>query len=260
MPNHNNIYLLVIVTGVILIILVFSNFVVFGQVFDTVKKQRMLKEKMIEVGKQPGEMVIDQTSNKLYVLNSDSDSISVIYNNLGSSSKEIRVGTHPIDAKLFTEENKLYVANSGSNTVSVIDGDTDNKVADIPVGIHPTKLEPVTTDKLYVANSGSNTVAVINITSNKKIKDITVGYNPSDMALDGNKIYVANFGSNTVSVIDGDTDNKVADIPVGNLPKKITVTPSPIGYPTHDLYVVNSGSHNVYAIRLGKMLTMVKRK
>ena len=78
----------------------------------------------ITVGKQPTGLTIDITegSNKLYVANHDSNSISVIdtrsnqvINNIAS------VGDSPVGIAINSISNKLYVSNIASNTVSVID-------------------------------------------------------------------------------------------------------------------------------------------
>lgn len=84
------------------------------------------------VGKNPSDIQINQATNKIYVANSGSNTVSVIDGNSGTL-KTIQVGLDPLSIAICG--NKIYVTNGGgSNTVSVIDSDNDSKIKDITLG------------------------------------------------------------------------------------------------------------------------------
>lgn len=73
-------------------------------------------------------MAIDFDDNKIYVANSDSNTVSVIDAVNDSVIARISVGKHPISIAVDTWpiHPKIYVANE-NNTVSVIDASNDKK-------------------------------------------------------------------------------------------------------------------------------------
>ena len=91
------------------------------------------KTEDIPIGKRPVGIAIEPHRDKIYVTNSDSNTVSVIN---GSTNKvqDIPVGSQPSAIAIDEHSNMIYVANQ--NTVSVINGST-NKVQDIPVGNGP---------------------------------------------------------------------------------------------------------------------------
>jgi YVTN family beta-propeller protein len=227
---------------------------VTGQTLETIIEGRKVFENnpQIKVGVTPDYIAANEITNKIYVANSKSGTISVIDSNSGGPVKNIPVGARPAFIAIDSDHNKIYVSNGDSDTVSVIDGNNDTEIGLISVGKSPYKILLGNGDypselpalQVFVANYGSNTVSVINTTSNKKEHDIPVGNSPIDMAAYYSKIYVANAGSNTVSVINTASNKKEHDIPVGNSP----------GYVMPDLlrndkiYVANAGSNTVSVI------------
>jgi YVTN family beta-propeller protein len=82
------------------------------------------------VDNNPVDITINNDTNKIYVANEGSNTVSVIDSNSGNT-KSIRVGLEPHSIAIDDEQNKIYVANMKSNTVSVIDGYNDSKIKDI---------------------------------------------------------------------------------------------------------------------------------
>jgi YVTN family beta-propeller protein len=81
-----------------------SHNIVFGQTYDDITTQReMFKNNpQIPVGSSPGlplieigDIAINERTNKIYVSNPDSNTVSVIDSNTGNVTNKIRVGTHP---------------------------------------------------------------------------------------------------------------------------------------------------------------------
>jgi YVTN family beta-propeller protein len=223
-----------------------------AQTYDTITKQREMFKDIPQipigsgyfqnVGGHPS-IAINPTTNKIYVPNSDFNTVSVIDSNTGNITN-IPVGLAPMGIAINPASDKIHVANSGSNTISVINGDVDKKEPnDIPVGKTPLFVY-VLSNKIYVANSGSNTISVINGDVDKKEpNDIPVGNYPdiitgveqvlnTGMTRTEDSIYV--LGLSSLSVIANATSHKTtAVIPVGLLPTSID-------YDSNNIYVANS--------------------
>jgi YVTN family beta-propeller protein len=183
--------------------------------------QNMLREtNEIRVGNNPTDIQINQYTNKIYVANSNSSTVSVIDSNSGNT-KYISVGGRPIAIAINAPVDKIYVANELSNSVSVINGYDDRKEKDVLVGIAPLAIAiNEFANTIYVANSGSDTVSVINGNNDAKEPDIAVGSKPWTIAYNPstNMIYVANAGNGTVpgsvSVINPSSDKVVVGVKI----------------------------------------------
>jgi YVTN family beta-propeller protein len=159
----------------------------------------------ITVGNGPYAVGVNVLSNKIYVVNQNGNSVSVIAGASNSApSAAIAVGTLPYAVAVNPLTNMIYVANEGSNNVSVINGATDTVVATIPVGNNPYAIVAnAATNRIYSINNGSvpngksvqGTVTVIDGSSNTVVTTIPVGFSPVAAAVNGvtNKIYVADL-------------------------------------------------------------------
>ncbi|MEK3716456.1 MULTISPECIES: YncE family protein [unclassified Paenibacillus] len=97
--------------------------------------------KRIPVGLNPGPMCLNPSEDKLYVVNTGNDSVTIIdaYNfnviktlHIGSSS----TSSAPVAIFAAANVNKVYVAHSGNRAVTIIDSVTDTviKQVDLPSG------------------------------------------------------------------------------------------------------------------------------
>jgi YVTN family beta-propeller protein len=125
----------------------------------------------IAVGFYPVYMVLNSSTNRLYVANSASNSVSVINTEdntivLIGTATAIAVGASPYYIALNSSTNRLYVANYDGNSVSVINTETNTIVGTaIAVGSFPINMVlNSSTNRLYVANYGGNSVSVITLT------------------------------------------------------------------------------------------------
>jgi YVTN family beta-propeller protein len=196
----------------------------------------------VAVGTSPKAVTVNLATNKVYIANSGSGTVTVI-NSYDNSTTTVPVGTSPCAVAVNPATNKIYVTNSGSHDVTVINGG-DNSTTTVAVGTSPcaVAVNPAT-NKIYVANSGSGTVTVINGDDSSTIT-LAAGSTPQAVAVNPatNKIYVANSGSHDVTVINGD-DNSTATVSAGTNPYAVAVNPT-----TNKIYVTNSGSDNVTVI------------
>ena len=188
-------------------------------------------------------MAVNPVTNRVYVANWGSDTVTVIDGATNAAIATVGAGTNPYAVIVNPVTNKVYVANWGSDTVTVIDG-TTNATTAVSVGTEPiaVAVNPVT-NKVYVANYRSDTVTVIDGATNATAT-VSTGPGPSAVAVDPvtDKVYVANYDSNTVTVIDGAT-NLTTTVNVGTYPRALTVDPA-----TNKAYVANSDSNTVTVI------------
>ncbi len=168
----------------------------------------------IVVGKNPSSIALDPITNKLYVTNKGSDSVSVIDYFLSDDGKfhkvsnsTVLVRNYPLGIAINPDKNKIYVTNHYNNSVSVINGAT-KKVDTIKVETNPSSIaiDPKS-NKIYVANYGSNSISVIDGSTNKVIYTINVGEFPRGLYYNqaSQILYVMNTKSNTISQIHNNT-------------------------------------------------------
>jgi YVTN family beta-propeller protein len=147
---------------------------------------------------RPTNIAINPSEDKIYVVNSGRNSVSVIN---GTNDKkephDIAVGDMPTNIAVNAVTNMIYVVNSGNNTVSVINGTNDKKEPhDIAVGDIPTMIAVnALTNMIYVANEKSNTVSVIDGFSHKVAAGITFNIRPgnSGTIICDKKVYPTNI-------------------------------------------------------------------
>jgi YVTN family beta-propeller protein len=166
----------------------------------------------VTVGVRPNFLVINPVTNKIYVTNRRSNSISVINGatNTVTTTLSLPLGSHPTVEDVDLVTNKIYVVNNGNGsgtTMDVIDGNTDTITTMVTVGNYPVSLavNPVT-NKIYVTNFCGNdpncqsdagaqgTVSVIDGVTNNVTATVTVGVGPAIVFVDQatDKIWVEN--------------------------------------------------------------------
>jgi YVTN family beta-propeller protein len=99
----------------------------------------------IKVGESPIGGYISPLSHKIYIVNQESESVTVIDPYVGSGNpgkvvSSIPVGQKPTSISANSMTNTLYVPNSFSNSVTVINGTTDTVITDIDVENGPNQL------------------------------------------------------------------------------------------------------------------------
>ena len=187
----------------------------------------------IATGSQPAALAINPRTNKLYVVNQNSNNVTVI-DEVSGSTVAVPVGGFPVAVAVNPSTNKIYVVNQKSSSVTVIDG-ASNSTSQVSTGTAPRALTiNASTNKIYVANSVDNTVTVIDGTNNLTTT-IGVGAGPAAVGVNSltNKVYVANVTGNSVTVIDGAT-RATTTVAAGTNPQAVAINPL-----TNLIYVVN---------------------
>lgn len=211
----------------------------------------------IPVGTKPGATAANPATNRIYVTNLDSNSVSVIDGTTNTViGQPIAVGANPGGVAVNPRTNRVYVTNSDSSSVSVIDGAT-NTVIGNPIAIprrddglsaHPfgTAVN-TTTNRIYVGNAFVDSVSVIDGATNTLIgAPIPVEQTPVGVAINQitNRVYVTSQTRNKISVIDGASNTVIGTpIPVTQLPQGIAVNSA-----TNRIYVASFINGNVTVI------------
>ena len=197
----------------------------------------------VGVGFDPVAVALNTTTNKIYVVNQNSNSLTII-DGVTELTTTVATGILPTAIAINPVTNKIYVTNGNSNSVTVVDGQT-NQTTTVPTGGYPAGIavNPVT-DRIYVANFEANNVTVIDGATNAT-STIGVGQRPLPVAVNSvtNTIYVGNQNRNSVCIIDGVAGVVTTTVAVGTRPQAIAINPF-----TNQIYVANYQSANVSVI------------
>ncbi len=206
-----------------------ASFILSSTVFENVKAQESTPNNnpsAIDVGSYPVGIKMNPITNKIYVANQYSNTISVIDGSNDQIISTIKVESFPYDLDINPFNNRIYVTNRGSDSVSVIDGSTNAKLANITVGRSPVGVvvNP-SSNWIYVTNINSKSISVIDGISNTVVKTIPITGIPYAVDVNPltNRIYVSDFGDNVILVIDGSSNKVIGSIPVGDRPSGINV-------------------------------------
>jgi len=111
----------------------------------------------------PSIIAVDSKTNKIYLINQNSDIVSIIDGFIEKPVANISSFCSPASITLDPNRSMIYVINRDNNTISAINESTNQIVRNIVVGKSPTGLTiNPTSRKIYVANSRSNSDSVIN--------------------------------------------------------------------------------------------------
>jgi YVTN family beta-propeller protein len=127
-----------------------------------------------------------------YVVNSDTDSVSVI-DTATSTVKNIAVGRYPWDVAVSPDGRRAYVVNNLDDSLSILASATDSVTATVPVGVRPCRVAVTPGGaKAFVVNSRDDTVSVIDTEASTVSSTIAVGHKPFDLRVsaDGGRALV----------------------------------------------------------------------
>ena len=209
----------------------------------------------IPVGVRPRGIAANPVTNRVYVANIWSNTVSVIDGITNAVIATIPVGELPYSVAVNAATNKVYVANQGETVfepgiVTIIDGVT-HETATITAGIQPAFVAVnTTTNKVYVLGGQANGDITVVDGATGATTHVSIPYGPwgiaalSSIAINEttNRVYVTDNDSTNLLVIDGAT-NQVTLRPVGTYPVFVSVNPA-----NNRVYVSNSNDAAVTVI------------
>jgi YVTN family beta-propeller protein len=119
------------------------------------------QDRTLQVGVNPTNLAVNPFRNEVYVVNTQSGTVSVINAEANRIAATIPVHRLPSFLSVDPSGHRAYVANSGSNTVSVLDLDRRREIAVVGTGEQPT-VARISRDgrSLVVTNRGSGSVSI----------------------------------------------------------------------------------------------------
>jgi YVTN family beta-propeller protein len=211
---------------------------------------------LVPVGGGPVAIAANSSNNKIYVVNHDSNTVTVISTtdntiigtiDLANVAAPLKPGVSPIWGVMSSDGVHVFIVNQGDGTaahtgsVSVIDTFLDQIITTIDVGQNPATSSPnyavfdPALQRLYVSNTGENTVSVIDASRidlaavpqllPKLLANIPVSGRPTSVAAlaDGTRVYAAlgncNPGTNHTNLVQTPTLTTPPNLPscTGNL-------------------------------------------
>lgn len=185
----------------------------------------------IPVGKAPMGLAVPSGTNKLFVGNESSNSVSVISLARREVIATITVGSRPHHMFASPDGTRVYVAEFGTNKIGVIDTMTDSLVGEWATG--PTALRahapaPSPDGKtLYAVNSVGNTLSALDAKTGALEWSMPTGDNPSELHVlrDGRTAFVSVRNLDQIDMIDLAARQVVRHIPVGDQPDTVQIAP-----------------------------------
>ena len=176
----------------------------------------------VQVGSGPSGSAV--SGGFTYVINYDSNNVSVIDNATRQVVTRLDVGTGPLSVAANPSRNRVYVSNSMSNTISVIDTSANTVIDTVPVIVLPGSFynpeisyDPVeypnrvtevaaSSNRLYINGTDGRTTVIDTSIDPQTGKDRntvvrvadTGTFNDLDVSADGTKLYGTSAGGLSV--------------------------------------------------------------
>jgi YVTN family beta-propeller protein len=213
----------------------------------------------IKTGDEPLALAINSKTNRIYVVNHGSGTLSIIDGERDAVLQTINVGALPYVVAVNETTSRIYVSNVFSDEVTVIDGAT-NAAQKIKAGSADTITIDDQRDKIYLAGYQSTKLVTLNQTPNGEpniAADVNVGYHAWGNAIDeaAGLLYVTRVQDAALLIIDESTGATVATIPVGYIPCAVALNPA-----KNRAYVVNHASDSVSVIDTKKRTVLATVK
>lgn len=153
----------------------------------------------------PQEVTLSQDGKKLFIANSQLNTVSIANAESLRATRQIPVGKFPNSVATSSEGKHLFVTNRYSNNLTVIDVNSEEVIKTIPVGIEPfSSIQLPRQQQLLVANYKSSDLTIINLETLEPIATVPIGGQPRKLTAtpDGRFVFVTNKQFNDVSLID----------------------------------------------------------
>jgi YVTN family beta-propeller protein len=178
----------------------------------------------IPVGACPIKMCINTMRRKLYTLNYDAGSVSVVDLGTNQVIKTVATGGIPEAGHYSAKQDKMYV--SGAWDVAVLDGASDSVIARIPLQMNARAYAEAEAHDLLMVGAGGvgggapDTVFIVDVRTNVLVAGRPVGRDPWCLVWSPatDLVYCANSSSNSVTVLTGDGSLIAATLAASSAP------------------------------------------
>jgi YVTN family beta-propeller protein len=200
----------------------------------------------IPVGKGPIALAVLSAVNKVYVVNADSNSISILDGTHDTLIRTIPGGSHPYTIAANQMTQKVYVTYTYDHIMTVIDGTTD-VASTLNTGSADTIAIDEATNTMFLSTYEDPYLRIVDGATGAMHK-VNVGAHIWGFAFDARHgiLYLAHTGTTSVLSFDENTQ-KTNVIPVGKLPCALALNEQ-----THKLYAVNYEDQTLSVIDTAK--------
>jgi len=197
----------------------------------------------IRVGRDPISVTLNRRRQKLYVLNTDSESVSIIDLVTNRVIRTIRLSDDMPYAGCYSADADRYFCCSG-HEVFVIDGVGDTVTGRVRVSERTCALAEIPTHGLVMVAAGES-VMTFTARGDSVVSRLRAGHNPRALlwSAQTDRVYAANYPED-LAVITGDGSRVVRTVPVGDAPLSLALAPA-----YQRLYVGHMNGRFVYVIR-----------
>ena len=195
----------------------------------------------IEIESNILDLKVNRSTNKIYMVNSVSDTVKVIDGETNEIIKDIKAGTAPRSIGINPETNMIYIGTSvpvglspdsslRQGFINVINGNTDSVIANFPLFDPPADID-------NFDNAIGMGIDIDNIDRSIDIDNIVVNTTT-------NHIYVTSRRSRDIIVIDGNTNQIIDKIQFENVPGGLSVNPT-----TNRIYITDPTAGKITVIQ-----------
>ena len=146
-------------------------------------------------------VVLGRRSNKAFVANIGSGSVTVIDLKTRTKITDLQTGAGAEGIDISPDEKEVWVTNRAANTVSVIDVHTLKIIATLESKDFPIRVKFAPGGKhVLVSNARSGDVAIFDAIAKKEIRRIPMLLKAAEGSTSGQRIFGAQFGQSPVPV------------------------------------------------------------
>ncbi len=191
-----------------------------------------------------GVTAVDPQTNKVYITNFKSDTVTVLDGETDKPISEIKVGNTPYGLGINTETKILYVALERADILAIVNSTTSQIIKEITLSKPYDIAVNSKSNMVYVTSDKEGVVTVLDGSLNEIITTLDV-LNPCGIAVNENTnmVYVTSESENKVYVFDGSKNNLIASIDVGSSPRGVVANSN-----TNMVYVTNQMTGTVSVI------------
>ncbi len=217
----------------------------------TVIDTRTQVSTQVRVGDLPVALAVNSTTNKVYVANNGSGSISVLDGQSDAVTATLEIGKAPYVLAVNEVTNRVYVSNTFSDVLSVIDG-TSNAIHLVKAGSANKMLVDSERNRVYLLGYEDNYFAIFD-GKTEDIRRVPVGaLHLWDLALNQvtGEVFVTRLEQNDV-FHSGAVLPDSSTIAVGKMPCAVLVDGR-----RNKMYVANYKDNSVAVVDTGRSLTL----
>jgi YVTN family beta-propeller protein len=196
----------------------------------------------LAVGAAPVAIAVNEATNRIYVANAGSDTVSVINGETNAVTASVRVGARPYAITANPASNKIFVSAAFGDTITVIDGARNSTTA-----AQIANADSITVDaklsKVYLAGYEDQNLTLVD-SSPKVAGKIAAGIHLWGTAVNEatHTLYVTRSGTAELVAID-ELSGVMKTVPMGRIPSAVAVNTA-----SNMVYVVNHGDDSVTVV------------